>query len=56
MDTDEVLYEGKLFIVIYKYTSGYWEIREKENKFNIQLVHASEVSVPFHNCTKTFKF
>ncbi|WP_157042266.1 hypothetical protein [Neobacillus jeddahensis] len=38
-----VRYEGKLYTVIYKYTSGYWEIKEKENRFNIQLVHQSEV-------------
>ncbi len=43
MNAEEVLYEGKLYTVIYKYTSGYWEIREKENTFNIQLVHESEV-------------
>jgi hypothetical protein len=43
LNTELVLYEGKLFMVIYKYTSGYWEIREKDRKFNIQLVHESEV-------------
>ena len=43
MELEEVLYGGKLYTVIYKYTSGYWEIREKENKFHIELVHESEV-------------
>ncbi|MEH7011756.1 hypothetical protein V7087_13260 [Neobacillus niacini] len=43
MNSEVVLYEGKLYMVIYKYSSGYWEIREKENRFNIQLVHESEV-------------
>ena len=45
MNTENVLYDGKLFIVIYKYSSGYWEIREKDSKFNIQLVHESEVEI-----------
>ena len=45
MNTETVLYEGKLFIVIYKYSSGYWEIREKDSKFNVQLVHESEVQL-----------
>jgi hypothetical protein len=43
MKTEQVRYEGKLFIVIYKYSSGYWEIREKDRRFNIELVHESEV-------------
>ncbi|MDQ0973612.1 hypothetical protein QFZ31_003490 [Neobacillus niacini] len=43
MNSEEVFYGGKIYMVIYKYSSGYWEIREKENKFNIQLVHESEV-------------
>ena len=43
METETVLYDGKVFIVIYKYSSGYWEIKEKNNRFNIQLVHKSEV-------------
>jgi hypothetical protein len=40
---ETVVYDGKLFIVIYKYSSGYWELREKDSKFNVQLVHESEV-------------
>lgn len=43
MYTEEVLFEGKLYTVIYKYTSGYMEIRENASKFNVQLVHQSEV-------------
>ncbi|TWE00997.1 hypothetical protein FB550_10649 [Neobacillus bataviensis] len=43
MNKEIVRYDGKLFMVIYKYSSGYWEIREKDSKFNVQLVHESEV-------------
>jgi hypothetical protein len=43
LELEEVQYNGKLYTVIHKYTSGYWEIRENGNKFNIELVHASEV-------------
>lgn len=43
METETVLYDGKVFIVIYKYSSGYWEIREKDSRFNVQLVHESQV-------------
>ena len=43
MEMEEVQYDGKLYAVIYKYTSGYWEIREKNNKFHVELVHESEV-------------
>lgn len=43
MEMNEVLYEGKLYAVIYKYTSGYLEIREKSNRFHIELVHESDV-------------
>ncbi|WP_180960347.1 hypothetical protein [Neobacillus cucumis] len=43
METEIVLYKGKVYFVIYKYSSGYWEIREKNSRFNVQLVHESEV-------------
>lgn len=43
MEMEQVRFEGKLYTVIYKYTSGYWEIKEMDNRFNIQLVHQSEV-------------
>jgi len=42
---EEVLYHGKRYLVIYKYTSGYWEIQEKDSRFTIQLVHQSEVQL-----------
>jgi hypothetical protein len=43
MKLEEVLYQGKLYTVVYKYSSGYWEIRENKNKYNVELVHESEV-------------
>ncbi|MEH7116533.1 hypothetical protein V7128_03785 [Neobacillus vireti] len=45
MNSECVLYDGKVFVVIYKYNSGYWEIRELDSQFNVQLVHESEVEV-----------
>ncbi|MDQ0200091.1 hypothetical protein J2S10_003274 [Neobacillus ginsengisoli] len=43
MNSEEVLYNGNLYTIIYKYTSGYCEIREVDNKLNVVLVHESEV-------------
>ncbi|MCM3584877.1 hypothetical protein M3182_03845 [Mesobacillus maritimus] len=43
MDNEKVLYKGKRYTVIYKYSSGYWEIREEGNFNRIELVHQSEV-------------
>jgi hypothetical protein len=45
MDQETVVYNGKLYFVIYKYRSGYWEIRQKDSQFNVELVHESEVQV-----------
>jgi len=45
MSQETVVYNGKLYFVIYKYLSGYWEIRQKDNQFNVQLVHESEVQL-----------
>ena len=42
---EQVLYNGKKYIILYKYTSGYCEIREVESIHNIQLVHQSEVTI-----------
>ena len=43
MNREEVLYDGKRYLVIFRYTSGYLEIQEKDSRFTIQLVHRSEV-------------
>jgi hypothetical protein len=39
----QVIYCGKEYIMLYKYPSGYCEIQEKNNKFNIKLVHETEL-------------
>jgi hypothetical protein len=40
----EVIYEGKLYTVYYKYDSGYLEIQEIEGLYSIKLVHQREVT------------
>ena len=40
-----VWYTGKPYIVLCKYDSGFWEIRELDNKFKIELVHYLELEV-----------
>lgn len=39
----QVIYAGKEYIILYKYASGYCEIQEKNNLFNIKLVHVSQL-------------
>jgi hypothetical protein len=39
----QVIYDGKEYIILHKYASGYCEIQEKNNQFNIKLVHVSEL-------------
>ncbi len=44
MDIEKVIYKGKIYTVIHKYNSGYWEIKELSNQYpHIELVHKSEV-------------
>lgn len=38
-----VWYKGKAYTVLCKYDSGYWEIREHDNKYKIELVHYLEL-------------
>ncbi|HYK72481.1 MAG TPA: hypothetical protein VEV44_05010 [Pseudoneobacillus sp.] len=44
---EEVIYEGKLYTVYFKYDSGYLEIKEQEDSHssinNVKLVHEDEV-------------
>ncbi len=42
---ESVIYQGKLYYVIHKYDSGFWEIRKTEEKNNnsIILVNSSEL-------------
>ncbi|MFP5114877.1 hypothetical protein ACSU64_21205 [Bacillaceae bacterium C204] len=39
-----VLYNGKKYLIIYKYTSGFCEIKEVDSLYNIELVHTSELT------------
>jgi hypothetical protein len=39
----QVIYCGKEYIMLHKYPSGFCEIQEKTNQFNIKLVHVSEL-------------
>ncbi|GHI00404.1 hypothetical protein [Neobacillus kokaensis] len=40
-----VLYQGKKYKVLYHYSSDYCEIQEENFRFNIQLVHKSELTM-----------
>ncbi|MFE8701630.1 hypothetical protein ACFYKX_13585 [Cytobacillus sp. FJAT-54145] len=40
---EEVMYNGELYLVIFKYDSGYWEIRKKNATFVNVLIHHTEV-------------
>lgn len=39
-----VYYNGKEYVIFFKYTSGYCEIKEIGSVHNIQLVHMSELT------------
>lgn len=41
---EQVLYNGKKYIILYTYDSGYCEIKEIESVHNIQLVPLSELT------------
>jgi hypothetical protein len=41
---EHVLYNGKKYIILYEYDSGYCEIKELDSVHNIQLVHLSELT------------
>lgn len=44
METNtHVFYNGKKYEILYKYTSGYCEIKEIGSLYNIELVHSSEL-------------
>ncbi|TWD97500.1 hypothetical protein FB550_110105 [Neobacillus bataviensis] len=46
----DVMYGGKEYLLLFEYDSGYCEIQEKDNQYNIKLVNVSEleqVFVPF---------
>jgi hypothetical protein len=40
---DHVLFNGEEYVIVYKYSNDYCEIKGKRNPFNYQLVHLSEL-------------
>ncbi len=38
-----VVFDGKLYTVVHKYSSGYWEIRRDNGTYRVELVNSSEV-------------
>jgi hypothetical protein len=44
---EQVIYEGKLYTVFFKYDSGYLEIKENEGLNSIRLVHERDVLLKF---------
>jgi hypothetical protein len=40
---DHVLFKGKEFIIIYKYSNDYCEIQEKRNKYHYELAPLSDL-------------
>ncbi|WP_445487280.1 hypothetical protein [Niallia sp. 03133] len=44
MPTNNVLYNGRLFTVIFQYDNGFCEIRDTANKFKVALVHSSQLT------------
>ncbi|WP_409305620.1 hypothetical protein [Peribacillus sp. SCS-155] len=45
MDNEKVIFKGKIYTVIHKYDSDYWEVREEGHSYNAELVHKSQVEV-----------
>ncbi|PLT28182.1 hypothetical protein [Peribacillus deserti] len=43
MKAEEVRYNGKVYTVIHKYSSGYCEISESGSQFNVELVHETNL-------------
>ncbi|MBS4214430.1 MULTISPECIES: hypothetical protein [Neobacillus] len=39
-----VIYNGKRYVILFKYTSGYCEIKEVGSLHHIELVHLSELT------------
>lgn len=40
-----VRYKGKDYEIIYRYTSGYCEIKEIDSLYNVELVHITELTI-----------
>ena len=45
MDKIRVSFEGKDYIVLHQYSSGFCEIKEEDHQYwDVKLVHASELT------------
>jgi len=61
MKQERVLYNGTEYIVLFKYSSGYWEVIDatKERYSKVELVHHSHLmeytkeGIPTSNVTQT---
>ncbi|MGG3563889.1 hypothetical protein ABES03_20080 [Neobacillus rhizosphaerae] len=42
-NNSHVFYNGKRYVILYKYTSGYCEIKEVGSLYSIELVHITEL-------------
>lgn len=42
-NNSHVFYNGKRYLILYMFTSGYSEIKEVESLRNIKLVHLTEI-------------
>jgi len=51
----KVIYKGQLFTILFRYETGYYEIRELTNPFNVKLVHHSELTT-IHTRDKSNSF
>ncbi|NRD77900.1 hypothetical protein HPT25_10950 [Bacillus sp. BRMEA1] len=40
-----VFYNGKKYVIIYMYSSGYCEIRAEDKLHKVELVHLSEITM-----------
>jgi hypothetical protein len=43
MTKKTVMYKGKQYIILYKYESGYYEIKELDVNYIVELVHKSDL-------------
>lgn len=41
---DHILFQGKEYVIVYRYSNDYCEIKEVDNPFHIVLVHISEIT------------
>lgn len=43
-NNSHVLYNGKRYVILFKYDSGFCEIKEVGSLYTIELVHENELS------------